>query len=88
MNNSHFSFAKPANEPVYSYAPGTDARRKLREALERQSSTEIEIPIVINGKEVRTGDTGHVVMPHRHAHRLATYHKVTEKEVNYEIRFL
>lgn len=82
MNNSHFSFAKPANEPVYSYAPGTDARRKLREALERQSSTEIEIPIVINGKEVRTGDTGHVVMPHRHAHRLATYHKVTEKEVN------
>ena len=81
MNNSHFAFAKPVNEPVYGYAPGSPERKKLKEELQRQLSTPIEIPIIIGGKEIRTGDTGTVVMPHNHAVRLATYHRVGEKEV-------
>lgn len=81
MNNSHFNFAKPENEPVYSYAPGTVERKKLLEELKKQSAQEIEIPIIIGGKEIRTGTTGKVVMPHNHEHKLATYHKVSEKEV-------
>lgn len=81
MNNSHFAFAKPVNELVYGYAPGSPERKKLKEELQRQLSTPIEIPIIIGGKEIRTGDTGTVVMPHNHAVRLATYHRVGEKEV-------
>ncbi|MFC4665941.1 L-glutamate gamma-semialdehyde dehydrogenase [Falsiporphyromonas endometrii] len=81
MNNSVFNFSKPGNEPVYSYAPGTIERKKLLDELKKQSANEIEIPIIIGGKEIRTGNTGNVVMPHDHAHKLATYHKVSDKEV-------
>ncbi len=49
--------------------------------LKRQSEMQIEIPIIIDGKEIKTGKTGTVVMPHNHKHVLATYHQVTEKEV-------
>lgn len=85
MNNSLFRFAKPQNEPVYAYAPGSEERKKLREALQRQMMTEIEIPLVIGGKEVKTGDTGKVVMPHNHKHVLGIYHKAGEKEVQMAI---
>jgi len=42
---------------------------------------EVEIPLIIGGKEIRTGDTGKVVMPHNHSHVLATYHKAGKKEI-------
>ncbi|MEZ6018635.1 MAG: aldehyde dehydrogenase family protein [Planctomycetota bacterium] len=41
----------------------------------------IDVPVVIGGKEIRTGDTGKAVMPHNHAHVLATYHHAGAKEV-------
>lgn len=85
MDNAIYKFAVPANEPVYSYAPGTKEKAALKAALKRQSSEEIEIPLIIGGKEVRTGDTGKVVMPHDHHHVLATYHKAGEKEVQMAI---
>jgi 1-pyrroline-5-carboxylate dehydrogenase len=81
MNNTIFQFDVPANEPVESYAPGSKARARIKAEIERQSSTEIEIPLIIGGKEVRTGNTGKVVMPCEHGHVLATYHKAGEKEV-------
>ena len=73
------------NEPVKSYAPGTSEKAALKQALAQLSSEEWEIPLVIGGKEVRTGDTGKVVMPHDHHHVLATYHKAGEKEVQMAI---
>ena len=45
------------------------------------SAEKIEIPLLIGGKEVRTGDTGTQVMPHRHGHVIATWHKAGPKEV-------
>lgn len=53
--------------------------------LQRQSQTEIEIPLIIGGKEVRTGNMGTVVMPHNHKHVLARYHKAGEKEIKMAI---
>ena len=55
MNNSVYLFEKPKNEPVYSYAPGTPEREALKAALDRQATQEVEIPIIIGGKEYRTG---------------------------------
>lgn len=81
MNNSVFQFKMPANEPVLSYAPGSKEREALKAELKRQSETQIEIPLIIGGKEVRTGNTGTVVMPHNHGHVLATYHKAGAAEV-------
>jgi len=81
MNQAVFRFELPSHEPVLSYAPGTPERISIKEELERQSKQEIEIPLIIGGKEIRTGDTGNVVMPHNHGHCLATYHKTGPKEV-------
>lgn len=85
MNSSVFRFEKPKNEPVLGYAPNSPERLELVAELERMSSQEIEIPLIIGGKEVRTGNTGKVVMPHDHNHVLATYHLAGEKEVKMAI---
>lgn len=81
MNNAIFNFPLPANEPVKTYLPGSPERIALDAELKRQSSEVIDIPLVIGGKEIRTGNIGTVVMPHNHKHILATYHKAGEKEV-------
>jgi len=71
----------PRNEPVLGYAPGSPERAELKAALKRMASEEIEIPLIIGGREVRTGDTDVQVMPHDHGHVLARYHKAGEGEV-------
>ena len=81
MNNAILNFPVPANEPVKSYLEGSPERIALDAELERQWNTVVDIPIIIGGKEIRTGDIGTVVCPHDHKHVLATFHKVGEKEV-------
>ncbi len=85
MNNSMYFFEMPENEPVRGYVKGSPEREDLLNEAKRQSEQEIEIPLIIGGKEVRTGDLGDVVMPHNHKHVLAKYHKVGEKEVKMAI---
>ncbi len=85
MRNSIITFPLPANEPVKSYLKGSPERIALEAELERQSKIVVDIPIIIGGKEIRTGDTGEVRCPHDHKHVLATYHKVGEKEIQLAI---
>ncbi|MBO4402867.1 MAG: L-glutamate gamma-semialdehyde dehydrogenase [Bacteroidales bacterium] len=85
MNNASYIFREPQNEPVFSYAPGTPERAALKAELEKQYNQCIEIPLIINGKDVKTGDMGTVVMPTEHGHVLAKYHKVGKKEVQMAI---
>jgi 1-pyrroline-5-carboxylate dehydrogenase len=85
MNNAQFYFDRPANEPIFPYTEGTPERIALEKEIERQSSIEVEIPLIIGGKEIRTGKTGKVTMPHDHGHVLATYHMAGEKEVQMAI---
>ncbi len=75
MINARVNMPKPSNEPIFSYAPGSQEKKILKEQLSKFSSERIEIPIIIGGKEIRTGDMGECVMPHNHRHVLATYHK-------------
>jgi len=76
----------PVNQPVRSFAPGSPERTTLRKSLSLQSGNPIEIPLLIGGKEVRTGKTSSVVMPHRHAHVLATWHRAGKSEVEQAIQ--
>jgi len=76
----------PINDPIRSYAPGTSERQAVKARLASMSAEKIEIPLVIGGKEIRTGDTGTQVMPHRHGHVLATWHKAGPKEVEQAIQ--
>src|SRR3972149_1249221 len=77
---------RPVNEPTRTYQPGSPERRPLKKRLAAMSSERIEIPLLIGGKEVRTGDTGQVVVPHRHGHALATWHKAGAKEIEMAIK--
>src|SRR5881397_724928 len=76
----------PVNEPVLSYAPGTSERLELKKALKDVSSHHVEIPLVIGGKEVRTGKTVDAVMPHCHHHVLAKVHQAGPAEVQAAIK--
>ena len=71
----------PVNEPIRSYAPGSPERASLKERLKQMASERVDIPVVVGGKEIRTGETSNVVMPHAHGHVLATMHKATRKDV-------
>ena len=72
---------KPVNEPIRNYESGSSEKASLKETLAELSQKEIEIPLIIGGKEVRTGDTANCIMPHNHGHVLATFHQAGEKEV-------
>lgn len=85
INNAVIDPPYPINEPVLSYAPGSAEKVELKQALAELSSGEIEIPIVIGGKRITTGNTGKVVMPHDHQHVMATYHKAGPDEVQQAI---
>jgi 1-pyrroline-5-carboxylate dehydrogenase len=71
----------PVNEPVKGYAPGSPERASLKATLARMSAETIEMPLVIDGKDVRTGKLGQAVMPHRHAHVLGDFHQGGEADV-------
>ncbi len=85
MSQAYFEVPVPYNEPYLSYAPGTPERVALQNTLKEMSAQEIEIPLIIGGKEVRTGNTQPVVMPHNHGHKLGVYHKAGKKEVEMAI---
>lgn len=85
MNNAIYDFREPSNEPVLTYRPGSQEREALVAELNRQYNTVIDIPLIIGGREIRTGKTGKVVMPSEHGHLLATYHMAGEKEVGMAI---
>jgi 1-pyrroline-5-carboxylate dehydrogenase len=85
LNNAILKVPTPVNEPVYSYAPGTPERKALKAAIKEISSKKIDIPLIIGGKEVRTGKTGTIVMPHNHQHVLGTYHLAGEQEIKMAI---
>jgi 1-pyrroline-5-carboxylate dehydrogenase len=75
MINARVAVPRPVNEPVLGYAPGSPEKQSLRRRLEEFAGTTIEIPLIIGGTNVETGDLGACVMPHDHQHVLATYQK-------------
>ena len=81
-----FSVPVPKNENVLSYAPGSSERDNLVRAIADLSKEIIEIPSIINGKEVFTGSTAYCIEPHNHQNKLAIYHKAGKKEIDLAIQ--
>jgi len=81
MSNGTFTLPPPRNETLLSYAPGTPERAALAAKVAELSREPIEIPLVIGGKEVRTGRLGEVRAPHRHGQVLARFHQAGPAEV-------
>ncbi|HUU46606.1 MAG TPA: L-glutamate gamma-semialdehyde dehydrogenase [Acidobacteriota bacterium] len=85
MLNAIINVPAPKNEPIKSYAPGTPERDLLQQTIKAQRGAETEIPLIIGGKEVTTGNLGTCVMPHQHGHVLGRYHKATRTHVEQAI---
>ena len=80
MQNTFYHIPEPYNEPVLNYQSGSEERGLMKAELKRQYDRRVDIPLIIGGKEIRTGDTRTVVCPHEHGHILADYHLAGPKE--------
>jgi 1-pyrroline-5-carboxylate dehydrogenase len=83
--NGRRNVPTPVNEPPRGYAVGSRERDEIKARLATMSDERIDIPIIIGGREIRTGRTAQAVMPHDHHHVLADAHQATEAEVQQAI---
>jgi 1-pyrroline-5-carboxylate dehydrogenase len=72
---------QPVNEEILEYAPGSEERLKIQRELDKQMSEVIDIPCIINGKEIFTGNIAEQVIPHKHKHVIARVHLAQKKEM-------
>lgn len=86
MSIGTFSYPLPANEPVLSYAPGSPERKRLKEVLAELKGQELDIPMYIGGKEVRSGKKVALHPPHETRHVLGHFHAGEEKHVEQAIQ--
>ncbi|GBC60760.1 1-pyrroline-5-carboxylate dehydrogenase [Desulfonema ishimotonii] len=86
MSNAIYQIMRPQNEPVLSFLPGSDEKKSLKRRIAEMKASAIEIPLIINGKEIRTGRTGTCIIPHNKSHVLATCHMAGPRETEIAIR--
>ena len=72
----------PVNEPIKSYAPGSPERAALKDRLRSMSNERIDIPNIVGGREVHTGELAESVMPHDHRHVLAQWHRASAASID------
>ena len=75
MINARVTVQTPANEPILSYAPGSSEKQALKDQLKKFCGNSIEIPLIIGGRDVTTGNLGSCILPHDHREVIASYHK-------------
>ena len=75
MFNGLFHIRKPANEPVLNYTPGSPEYHALKATLEEMIANPVEVPCIINGTAVTTGDLVEMRAPHNRSQLLGTYHR-------------
>ena len=78
--NTIFQVPKPVNEPLLDYAPGSRERAELKAKLSGLRSQVLDIPLIIGGKEVRTGRTADIFSPHENRKLIGRYHKAGPAE--------
>lgn len=81
MANAIFNLPHPKNEPILSYGPRTAERQRLKGKLKEMQKEQIEIPMIIGGKEVRSAAQGECRAPHNHAKLLGTFHQADGSHV-------
>ncbi|QJP34270.1 L-glutamate gamma-semialdehyde dehydrogenase [Nonlabens sp. Ci31] len=81
MGKGFFNVPVAVNEPINTYAPGTVERDQVLAAYKELWNANTEVPLYINGKEIKTGDTVPIRPPHDHQHIVGNYHRAGKKEV-------
>ena len=82
MGKGFFNVPIAVNEPVKSYAPGSPEREAVAEAYKTMFNSKTEVPMYINGKDVKTGNTRTMSPPHDHKHIVGEYHLAEQSHVN------
>ena len=85
MSKGVYKLPDIKNEPILSYAPGTPERVALKQKLAELNHGGLDIPMIINGKEVRTNDKRDIRPPHNHQHLLGHYHQGDNSHVQMAI---
>ncbi len=85
MFNGIFHIPQPKNEPIMQYAPGSPERSELKAKLKEMLNGQIEVPMIIGGQEVRSGNLADMRCPHDHQHLLGKYHQADAEYVNQAI---
>jgi 1-pyrroline-5-carboxylate dehydrogenase len=81
MGKGFFEVPIAVNEPIKDYAPGSPERIAVSATYKKMYNDTVEVPMYINGEDVKTGDTGTMSPPHDHKHILGTYHKAEKKHI-------
>jgi len=82
MTRGFFNVPKAVNEPVKGYAPGSKEREELLATYKKMNATTIDVPMYINGKEIRTGNTKKIRPPHDHQHVVGQFHLAEKSHVD------
>lgn len=85
MSLGYFSYPMPVNETVLSYAPGSSERKRLKAVLAELKKQQMDIPMYIGSKEVRTNKKLPIHPPHKIKHTLGYFSAGDEKHVNQAI---
>jgi len=81
MSNAIFQVPVPKNEKVLAYGAGSPEKKEIKVALKALKSKEIDVPMIINGKKVKTKNRIAMHPPHELAHTLGHFHQGTKKHV-------
>ena len=73
MNNSIASVPFPKNEPIRSYEPNSEEKKSVLKTYNKLKQSNIEVPMWINGKSVKSSKTHNMSPPHNHKHSLGKY---------------
>jgi len=82
MGRGFFNVPVAINEPVKGYAPGSPERAELLETYNTMFNSNIDVPMHINGEEIRTGNTKNITPPHDHKHVVGQYHVADKSHVD------
>ena len=85
MKNSHYSLPMPQNEPIFSYAPNSQERIRLKEVLKELKSEVIDVPMYIGSREIKTNNRIAIKPPHEKKHVLGYFHVGDKKHVKMAI---
>lgn len=83
---SIYKVPPPTNEPIFNYAPGSDEAKKISDAIKELKATKLDIPMIIGGEEIRTGEPIKITSPHDHFLELGHYYQGGAKEIEMAIK--
>lgn len=86
MGKGFFEVPIAINEPILSYAPGSSERERVLKTYKEMYDETIEVPLYINGKDIKTGNTASMNPPHDHQHNLGIYHKADKSNIEEAIK--